>query len=556
MPELGAQPDRSPAARLLTPRSVLVAGVSQRPDTLGQRVLGNLVASGYSGDIHVLGRTPATLFGLECATSFDELPRGIDLVLLTAPAAGTIDLVRGCVSHGVGAAVCYASGFAEQGEEGRRQEAELGRIAGEGGMGLVGPNCFGFLNTVDDLPTLLTSISAVPVPDADLGRGVAVIAQSGSIGAYVASSLGSRGVPISYLVTTGNEIGLGTPELIEFFSDSEHTGAIAVYAEQVRDPERFTAAVRKAYERGKPIVFMHPGRGERGRAAVASHTGALTGDHAVMTTMVRRAGVAVVDTLEELIDLSQLLLRYPRPPSKGASVITVSGALCAIATDTAEAFGLDLPSPTVTDNELAKALPFTEVRNPIDLSTQTLTQPALLRMAAQQMAEDPNIGSVLVSLPPVGELLDSAWLDQVLAGMGPSGKPLVYVVQNEEEPPPAFLQKVLERRIVFHRSPERAMRVLARVTGYGRARAVGRGTVLHESVSGLPLLTGGVQPEWRGKQVLSALGIPVPDGELAHSTDEALAIAMRVGYPVVAKAQAGRLAHKSDVGAVLLGIED
>lgn len=546
---------RSAAARLLTPRSILVAGVSPRPGSLGRRVLGNLVESGYAGTIHVIGRKPATIFGLECVTGFDQLPRDIDLALLTTSAAGTLDLVRECAAHGVGAAVCYASGFAEDGEEGRCQEAELERLARAGGIGLIGPNCFGFLNTADRLPTLLASISPVPAAGGDTGPGVAVIAQSGGIGAYVAGSLGSRGVPISYLVTTGNEAGLGAPDLIEFFAGDERTGVVAVYAEQVRDPRRFTAAVRRAELAGKRVVLMHPGRGERSRAAMLSHTGSLAGDHAVMTTVLAHAGVAVVDGLESLIDLSELLLRHPRPPVAGPAVITVSGALCAIMSDGAEALGLDLPAPTpVADDELAGALDFTEVGNPMDLGTQPLTQPELLRLATRRMAGDPGIGSVLVSLPTGGEPLDSTWFGNVLDGARGSAKPLVYVHQNEQEPPAGFRDLVLRNRIVFHRSPERALRALAHLTEFGRTLAAVRAA--EAPPVDVPALGSGPQPEWLGKQVLARLGVSVPDGGLARTADEAVAVAARVGYPVAVKAQTAGLTHKSDAGGVLLGIGD
>lgn len=547
---------KSAVERLVNPRSVLVAGVSPRPETLGNRVLRTLVDDGFDGKIYALGRRAATIHGLSCVTSFEEVPDGIDLALLTVPSTQLTSMVDSCITHHVGAAVCYASGFAELGEEGRRQQQELADLARDDNLGLVGPNCFGLLNVAGRVSALLAPIPPTPLPGAKNGPGVAVIAQSGGIGAFVASSLGGRGVPITYLVTTGNEVGLGTADLIEYLADDEHTATIAVYAEQIREPSRFIRSVQIANDRHKAVVLMHPGRSARAQAAVQSHTGALASDHSVMVTIARRAGVVVVDTLEELVDLAQLMLRFPIPPTKGVGVLTQSGAVCAITTDSAEALGLDLPALTPEIGvELQEALPFTQVQNPLDLGTQSVGDPTILGKAAQRILADPATGSLLVSNPDGRDPLDSAWLESLVPLIAKSPKPIVYVSQNEDTPPPDFHRKLIEHRVVFHRSPERALRALARATEAGTGRAVGRREPGQQAV-GLPPLSTGVQPEWIGKGLLRQIGVPVPEGSLARSLDEAVDIAARIGYPVVAKAQSVALSHKSDAGGVILSIND
>lgn len=553
-PATGDRP-RLVAERLLRPRSVLVTGVSERPGTLGQRVLGELLKSGYKGDVYAYGRNAATVFDIEVITEFDKLPKEIDLALYGIPAAGIFDAVRDSIAHGVGTAVCYASGFAEQGEEGRRQEAELGRQAREGGLGLVGPNCFGFFNNVDGFSAMLAPIPPLPAPGPEVGPGVGVVAQSGSIGAYIAQSLGARNVPVSYLVTTGNEIGLGIPDLIEFFATDENTGAITLYAEQIRDPQRFIAAVRTAAAAGKPVVILHPGRSARAQAALASHTGALAGDHAIVTVMSRRAGAAVVETLEELIDVSQLLLRFPQPPRHGTAVVTSSGAICAVANDAADALGLELSELTPgIGPELDEALTFTHVSNPLDLGTQPITQPEILRLATKCILDDPAVGSIVFSIPHGADYFSVPWVENVIAGAAGSSKPFIYVIQSEELPSPAFLERVKKSRTILLQSPERALRTIARATEFGRARATGR--VEASTSIELPEFTPGPQPEWLGKQALAVAGLPIPEGGLATTVDQAIEIAARIGYPVVAKAQAAKLAHKSDVGGVILNIRD
>ncbi|MTD53032.1 acetate--CoA ligase family protein [Amycolatopsis pithecellobii] len=551
MPFTGEPREPSPSARsaverLITPRSVVVVGGSTRPEALGNRVLRGLIDGGFDGEIHVLGRRAATIHGLPCVTSFDDLPDGIDLALLTMPSAQLGDVVDSCVAHHVGAAVCFASGFAELGEEGSRHQEELGRRARTGGLRLLGPNCFGLLNTVGRLSALLAPMPPTPVPGPGHGPGVAIIAQSGGIGTLVAGGLGGRGVPVSHLIATGNEADLGLADLLEYLADDEHTAAFAVYAEQIREPGRFLRAVRIAQDRRKAVVLLHPGRSDRARVAVQSHTGALAGDHSLMATVARRAGAVVVDTTEELVDLAQLLLRFPAPPAKGAGVITQSGAICAIVTDAAQTLGLDLPELTPESGD--------QVRNPLDLGTGSISDPMIIGKAAERILTDPAIGSLLVSNPDAQDPLDSVWLESIVPLLAGSAKPIVYVSQNEAEPPPGFHRLLLDHKVVFHRSPERALRALARATEAGARRAIGRREP--GALTPAPSLATGVQPEWIGKQLLRQIGIPVPEGSLARTPDEAVEIAERIGYPVVAKIQSAALSHKTDVGGVVLSIAD
>ena len=159
-------------------------------------------------------------------------------------------------------------------------------------------------------------------------------------------------------MSTGNEAGLDLADFIDFFTADKATDAIIVYVEEVRQPAEFLAAAARARAAGKPVLMMHPGRGERAKTAVSSHTGALAGDYAVMRTLVSHAGIALMETLDELIDTAEILARFPHPPSKGPGILTFSGAFCAIAHDFCDDLGLDVPplSPA-TEALLTSQLP-------------------------------------------------------------------------------------------------------------------------------------------------------------------------------------------------------
>ncbi|GGO83446.1 hypothetical protein GCM10011348_27240 [Marinobacterium nitratireducens] len=548
-------------APLFKPRSVAIIGMSARPGSASRVVLGNLLAGGFEGEVHLVGRSGGDCDGRAILTDIEQLPEGVDLAILMVPSAAVLDAVRGCVARGVRGAVCFASGFAEMGEEGRRQQLEIAEVARAGGLTLLGPNTVGYFNYVDAFYVMMVELVLPPRLDPAEGPAVAVVAQSGGIGAHIAASLQSRGVPLSYMMTTGNEAQVGLAEMIRFFATDEHTGAIVVYAEQIRSAPDFLAAVREARASGKAVVMLHPGRSERSQEATKSHTGALTGNYAAMRLMVEDAGVVTVDSLEEAIDVGQLLLRYPQAPTGGLGLITASGAICGLTQDYVEPLGLELPPLGEAQAEsLREHLPdFLPPRNPLDLGTLCAYQPNLIERGVAAVLADPSVGSLMISMAMPDPEASVLWLRHFLQGKAASDKPAIYVMHNEDvQPSQAFVDEARRHGAIVMRSPERALRALARVTAFGRRQAeAGEPQSPSRSFAQTQLALGqGTQAEWASKAALRALGIPTPAGDLATTPEEAMQIAQRIGYPVVIKAQAATLAHKSEVGGVLLDIRD
>lgn len=544
---------------LLRPRSVALVGVSAKPGSAGQVVLGNLLNGGYAGAVHLVGRSGGELQGRPILTDVAQLPEGVELAVLLLPADAALEAVRSCIARRVRAAVCFASGFAEMGEAGREQQREMARIAREGGLTLLGPNTVGYFNYVDAFYLMMVKLVLPPKLDPAAGPAVAVVAQSGGIGAHVAASLQARDVPLAYMVTTGNEAQLGLAECVAFLANDPHTTTMAIYAEQIRDASAFRAAVRHARERGKTVVMLHPGRSESSQAAAQSHTGALAGNHAVMQLMAEHAGVLVVDSLEELIDVTQLMLRFPAPATGGLGLVTASGALCGIAQDYVEPLGLALPPLGEAGEKRLRELlpPYTPPRNPLDLGTEIDRTPELIAAGVSALMADDQVGGVLVSLPLPAPAASVVWLQQFADGGIASSKPCVLVMHNEDVPfAPEFTEAARRHRAVLLRSPERAMRALARVMRFARGQAQAAAPAPTARAELPPLGAAGAQPEWLGKQVLRAIGLRTPEGALAASEQEAARIAARIGYPVALKAQAAQLAHKSEVGGVLLALAD
>ncbi len=547
---------------LLRPASVAIIGVSSRAGSPGQVVLHNLLANGYNGAVHLVGRGGGEIAGLSVLSDVADLPEGVDLAILVLPADAVRSTIDQLVARKVRSAVCFASGFAEMGEAGRQAQHAIGEAASAGGLALVGPNTVGYFNYVDGFHVMLVELTPDPPLPVDAGPALAVVAQSGGIGAHLAGSLQSRAVPISYVMTTGNEAQMGLADFISYFANDSRTGGIIVYAEQIGDPQAFLAGARAARQAGKPVVLMHPGKSDLAKHAASSHTGALAGDHAVMRIAAESAGVLVVDTLEELIDVGQLLLRYPEPPAGGLGILTGSGAICGITLDYVGPLGMHVPPLSESQVEaLRPQLPdYTPPRNPLDLGTLVGWKPELMGAGAAALLADSAIGSLLVSFPMADPGMSITWMKSFVDATRHSAKPSIYVIHNEDKPLAPGLVEIIEAEgVIVMRSPERAMRALARLAQYSRDRAAAMDAGAPSAamaLDALPELGRGTQPEWLGKQVLANLGIAVPRGALAETVDRAVEIAGEIGYPVVMKAQAASLAHKSEAGGVLLRIAD
>lgn len=544
---------------LMEPRSAVVVGMSSKPGSPSWMAVDNLVKNGFAGDIHLVGRSAGTIDGRPCVASIDEIPEGVDLAILLVAADAVLDSIKACIRRKVKSAICFASGFAEMGEEGRIAQAEIGRVAAKGGLALLGPNTVGYFNHVNPLAVSLVQTSKLAPLKADAGPAIGIIAQSGGVGTHVTGCLIARNVPVSYVITTGNEACIGLSDIVRFYAGDEHTGTIAIYVEQIRHPQELLDAAALARAKGKRIVMLHPGRSAKAQAAAASHTGAMAGNHAAMRTIAAAAGILVVETIEELVDIAELLLRYPDPVSGGLGIVTASGAICSLAEDYCDALGLDVPA--LGDEgvrALADILPsFLLPKNPLDVGAAAVFNPDILRRGVRELLADPAIGCVLVSLPFERPDCDLNWMEAVTAAASESRKPLIYVIHDEGLPVRAEVLGIAERRrTILLRSPERAIRALDTLMAYYKNLLNGSARFSAPQLPPLPSLGKGAQPEWLGKHLLSCLDIAVPRGALVKTAEQAVTAAREIGYPVVMKAQAAKLAHKSEAGGVLLNIAE
>lgn len=543
--------------RLLRPKSVAVIGASDRHGALGATLLNNLVQYEFAGDIYPVNPKREEIAGLKCYPSVDQLPEGIDCAVLAIPRPFVLDTVRGLAQRGCGAVVIYSAGFSEAGEEGMKEQLELGAIAAEYGMVIEGPNCLGCTNYVARVPLTFVETNMQTPPKG--ARAVGIASQSGALAAVLATALHPRGCYVSTSVSTGNEAASGVEDYVNWMVDDEDTHVITMYVESLRRPKAFIDAARRARAAGKPIIMLHPGKSNKAQESAATHTGAMAGDYALMKAKLGREGVIFADTLEELADITEIALRCPALPGANMAVLGESGALRGLAFDIAEDIGLDLIDLNDDNSPALRAvLPdFVPVSNPTDITAIGLSEPEIYTKVLTALLEDDRVGSVVASIiqsDPITSKIKFPNIIKVLED-GTFAKPLVFAgVDEGATVPQEYIDGLRAVGIPWFPSTERAYRAIARLADLSkRDLSDNSGTPI--AVPGLDKVAG-VVPEYQAKELLAPLGLPFPKSKFAATADAAAAAAEEIGYPVVLKAQAAALGHKSDAGGVILKLAD
>ena len=551
----GSRLDPKAIERLLRPRSVAIVGASATPGALGASLLANLERLDFGGDIYLINPNRTEIAGRACLKSIDDLPLGVDAAVLAIPRAGVLDAVTALARRKVGAAVIFSSGFAESDEAGRVEQREIARIASEHGMVIEGPNCLGLVNHVEGV-----ALTFVQTPSIPLGErpGVGIVSQSGAMACVLGTILAGRKVGVSYSVSTGNEAASGVEDYLEHLLGDSHTRVIGLIVEQFRRPRDFLAIASRARRIGKSLVLLHPGRSSAARQSAATHTGALAGDYALMRAKVEGEGVIMVETLEELGDVLEIIVRSPRPVRPGAAVIAESGAFKALTLDLCEQVGLALPELTdASAPALRSAMPpFVPVSNPLDLTAQGLVDPDIYRRTLLALSADERFGAIVLCIIQTDAATAERKLSPVLATLHQLRSDKLIVFAGLDEGAAVSSEYVEELRglgVAYFPSPERALRAVARLAAtVVRAPLNEPAAAAHRGAS----LPAGVIPEYRAKAFLEPLGFPFPAGRLVRTPEEALQAADALGYPVALKAQSADLSHKSDAGGVVLRLTD
>ncbi|HEX2940750.1 MAG TPA: acetate--CoA ligase family protein [Rhodopila sp.] len=540
------------------PESIAVLGASPDLNRIRGRLLHQLRENGFPGRILPINPSYTEIDGLPCHASIAAAGGNIDLALIAIPAAGVAAAVEECARAGVKNTLIISSGFAEEGGAAGDMQAELLAVAQRTGIRACGPNCEGYYNA---LGRVATTFSPTVETKDDGGRTlisprrVGVIAQSGGIGFALFNRGKAAGIGFSYVISTGNEADLTMADFLDYMVEDEHTHAVMLFCEAVRNGPAFVAALEKARRLGKPIIAIKVGRSDAGTRAAASHTASLSGSHTAYRAVFQRYGVIEVEDADEAVAVAGLMLTCPPPKGRRVGIITVSGGGGAWMADTLAAHGLVVPAlSTDIQTALRPVMPsYGASANPVDVTAQgSNTWPAMMT-AMEILARSDEIDMLVLvtSLASATRApLDAARIRAVAESCG---KPMTIWSYTA---PSDFGRANAAGCGLFVNDDLRDVGLsLARLADY--ADAVARPLpepfepVSGRLYPGLPT----VVPEYLAKQVLAAW-LPEPAETLVQSAEEATTAAARLGFPVALKVQSPDLPHKTEVGGVRLHLAD
>jgi acetyltransferase len=539
--------------RIFYPQSIVVIGVSERPDNLARTIVGNLCHFGYKGELFAVGRREGNVQGIPIATSLDQVPDGLDLAVILTPAAIVPDLMEACGRKGIRRVVIESGGFSEFSQEGRRLEQRLVEIAHRWDIRFVGPNCISVVNLEN----------GVCLPFGDMSSGSArlgpasVISQSGGVSLTYVDRLCAAGVGVDKAVSIGNKTDLNENDYLEYLLQDLGTKIVCLYLESIGDGRRLMDLARSSK---KPIIVHKVNRGEASHRVALSHTAALADDDQIVSAALRQVGIIRAEDFRESVAIAQGLTL---PPVRGKRLVVISrsGGHAVIAADAAERYGFQLaPLPDEFTEHVRALFPadVIAVTNPIDLGVifDFDMYAGIVEECLKMLSPD---AVLLINTYTLAEAEGAHRLARrVEEIVRESGRPIAFCVYSQGNESQVVQQHT---SLPVFAEIEDAIRGLAASRDWNLWQArltetVGGTVHTSREEAQRVLTTSGVLTADQALALCEAYSIPVAPSEVADNPEEAVRAADRLGYPVALKALATQLVHKTDMGGVTLGLMD
>ncbi|HPU51176.1 MAG TPA: acetate--CoA ligase family protein [Burkholderiaceae bacterium] len=539
-------------ARLLQPRSVAIIGASADPTKTTGRPVAYLQKHGYAGQILPVNPRAERIGDLPCYADIASLPvvPDVGIVLLAADRAHLA--VRELAARGAAAAIVLASGYSETGEAGARRQRELHEAAGA--MRILGPNTIGLVNLTDRI--VLSASGALEMDHFPVGS-IGVVSQSGGILGSLLSRAAARGIGLSKLISTSNEVDLELADFIDHLADDDATKVIALYVETVRNPQKFRAAALKAALAGKPVVAFKIGRSEAGAAAAVSHTGAMAGADRMYDALFRQTGVIRAQTFSDLLDIPVALATGRRLRGNRVAILTSTGGAGTLVSDDLGLHGFETPAPDHTTAQALRALQTGSEavldRNPIDVTLAGL-RPDLLRGAIKALLASPSYDALTIIVGSSGLAQPELMAGAIQDCLPLTDKPvLAYVSPHAPEVGALLTQRGVPAFAAAESCTAALGAMLASSRFVGPDDVQGAGPVVTVD----DFMPGSLD-EARAKQLFARFGIACARERIVTTVTGAQAAAAELAGSnsgrVVLKILSSEITHKSDVGGVAVGL--
>ena len=540
---------------MFNPRRIAVVGASEKQGTIGRALMKNLMDGGFTGTILPVNPRYGRLHGYECVASVCDLDPGVDLAIIATPIHTAIDVVTDCVEKKVRGAIIISAGGKEVGASGRGIEDRIQKIAYDGGMRILGPNCMGLIRPAK-------SLNAGFASDMPLVGNLAFVSQSGAICGAILDMAAKEQMGFSHFVSIGSMLDIDFGDMIDYLGNDPTAKSILLYIENLTHVRKFMSAAR-AVSRVKPIIVLKSGRSPAGAKAAASHTGAMAGEDAVYDAAFKRAGIVRVASIEELFDCAELMAKQPRPKGSRLAILTNGGGPGVMAADTLAQYG-KAPEPLAP--ETVKALdaflpPFWSRGNPVDILGDATAE--RYARALKICFDSKNLDGVLVILAPQA-ITDPLPVAEMMAAAAGGRKYPVFACWMGGKSVEKAIAVLNEAGIPTYDTPERAVRAFLYMAEYTAnlemlqqvpPRMTRRMAFDEKRAEDIMAgATEGFLPHADAMEVLTAYGLPVIQTKIAGTKAQALHAAEETGFPVVMKLLSSEITHKTDAGGVCLDL--
>jgi acyl-CoA synthetase (NDP forming) len=534
---------------LFNPRSIAVLGASSDPRKISGRPIQLLNNAKFAGAVYPINPRHSKIQGLRAYPDLASVPGAVDQALIGLPAAAVADAAEAAIAKGVRSIVVFSAGFAELDAAGAEAQSRLAARCAEAGVSLLGPNCLGAVSFASGAYSTFSHSLEFAPPEAG---STSMVSQSGAIGTYALVKGVARGVKFARFAATGNEADVDVAACIAWFARDPATKVILAYLESCKDGRRLIEALEQARLVGKPVIVLKGGSSTVGSHAAASHTGALAGSDAVYDAVFSAAGAARVRSFDEMLDIAYACAQPVLPAGRRLGVVTVSGGFGVMMADAAAGKAIDLPAlPAPLQQKIRRTLAFAATANPVDVTPQLLNDFGLLPTVLAAMLEGDNFDTIAVFLGTMG--LDPHLTDALVAAMLEARQrfpdklfPICMMTTPET-------RKRLEAAgLMIFEDPDRVIAAISRLAGFHEAfrRPSARPIAAPRAATRLPAQLS----ESAAKALLGAAGVAFAPEIVARTAAEAVAAARDFGRLVALKIAADGIAHKSDIGGVLLNV--
>jgi acetate---CoA ligase (ADP-forming) len=547
------------------PQSVAVIGASRDAASIGYRVVTALMSNRFHGPIYPVNPRATDIAGIPAYRTLAATPGPVDLAVIAVPRDLVASVVEECAEKEVRSLVVISAGFAEVGAEGLALQHQLVETVRHYGMRMIGPNCFGLLNTDPAVRLNATFTSLFPPP----GR-VAMSSQSGAIGLATLGAAQRLHIGISSFVSVGNKADVSANDLLQYWEDDPATDVVLLYVESFGNPRRFARIARRVSRR-KPIVAVKAGRSQSGRRAASSHTAALAASDVAVDALFHQAGVIRAETLEDMLALASGLTTQPLPPGRRVGIVTNAGGPGILCTDACEAGGLIIPELHArTRAALKEFLPTSAaLNNPVDLIASATPDHYAQAIEALLSADEIDALIILyISVNPSDtEGIAQGIRTGIVNGRTTAGntKPVLIGWMAEGDTDRGF--SLPGETIPAYSLPEKPAFVLSKAASYAEWRQQPLGLIPDFDDIDLPVARkicatalsergSGWLTTQEARTLLSAMRLPVQSGGVARTAEEAVTLANQSGYPVAVKLASHRIVHKTEIGGVQLNLSD